>query len=81
MLTDDVWHESTWTVMFAEDIMICSESGEQQRACRGGGLHVRRSQQGGGKQGDRFTDAEKEDMQKVGVTDEGLKQIIGCEEP
>lgn len=30
--TDETRQESLWTMMFADDIMICSESGEQVEA-------------------------------------------------
>ena len=41
-LTDEIRQESPWTMMFADDIVICSESREQaERASGGGGTHWR----------------------------------------
>ncbi|KAK3524735.1 hypothetical protein QTP86_001889 [Hemibagrus guttatus] len=34
-LSEEVRHESPWTMMFADDIVICSESREQVEVCTG----------------------------------------------
>lgn len=39
MLTDEVRQESTWTMIFIDDFVICNESKEQlKQAWEGGGM-------------------------------------------
>ncbi|KAJ8349299.1 hypothetical protein SKAU_G00244290 [Synaphobranchus kaupii] len=80
-LTDEVRQESPWTMMFADDIVICSESREQVEESlekwREVGYIGRRmldmelpGKRRRGRPKRRFTDTVKEDMQAVGVTED-----------
>ncbi|KAK3545176.1 hypothetical protein QTP70_001775 [Hemibagrus guttatus] len=40
-LSEEVRQESPWTMMFADDIVVCSESGGWRKTWRGGGLRWR----------------------------------------
>ncbi|KAJ8335039.1 hypothetical protein SKAU_G00406820 [Synaphobranchus kaupii] len=88
-LTDKIRQESPWTMTFADDIVICSESREQveENLERWRMLKMELPGKRRGRPKRRFMDVAREDMQVLGTTEEDAeerirwKRMIRCGDP